>query len=136
LHTLKILHIITLTADEIEKTAKMSGVAANQAGNQAGNQVGNQASHKRVKFISIEPFYKSTLYQDAGNMYEVKVAKVAGVPKVGITRFWYSREANKFLPGQACFMTASAWFALTTQAPEITMQLNHMIKSMCHCVVT
>jgi len=121
---------------ETSNTLMMSTAANNnQVGNHGGNHAGNHSYSNRVtKFIVIEPFHESTIYQDGSNMYQVKVAKLDGVPKVGITRFWYSHEAQKFLPGHACFMTGSAWFALVKQVPDITKHFNSMIdKCRCHC---
>lgn len=83
---------------------------------QQGQQYNNvmDVSKPRVRVIQIEEPYERLFFDDGKTRYVVKVCKVNGVPKVGFTRFFYSNQYGKFVPGNACFMTVPAWETLST----------------------
>lgn len=72
-------------------------------------------SRPRVRVIQIEEPYERIFFDDGKTRYVIKACKVNGVPKVGLTRFFYSYQYGKFVPGNACFMTVPAWSALLAQ---------------------
>lgn len=86
-----------------------------QQGQQQGQQYNSvmDVSKPRTRVIQIEEPYERLFCDDGKTRYVVKVCKVNGVPKVGFTRFFYSYQYGKFVPGNACFMTVPAWVSLS-----------------------
>lgn len=67
------------------------------------------------RVITIESPFEMTFFSDTSNRYVVKACKINGIAKVGFTRFFWSHQYNKFIPGNACYMTVAAYRAFMSK---------------------
>lgn len=71
--------------------------------------VDQQVSKQLSRIITIEDPFEVVYYGDDKNKYVVKVCKINGQAKVGFTRFFWSTQYSKFIPGNACYMGVQAY---------------------------
>lgn len=96
---------------------------------QASRSVSTSSYGNKVRVVHLGDEYEVPFFADGKNQWQIKSCLVNGVPKVGLTKFFFAQTRNMYLPDKACYMTVPAWRALfgnTKLLDEINKRSNDL----------
>lgn len=120
----------TMSTTNVVSTSGYQSSAAASVDRAVSKQYGSRV-------ITIENPFEMAFFSDTSNRYVVKVCKINGIAKVGFTRFFWSHQYNKFIPGNACYMSVAAYraFMSNTDLHEELEKRGHKLLSQQTCTL-
>jgi len=66
-------------------------------------------------------------YSNPGESYRLCVTAVNGIPRMNLTKFWFSAEKEKWLPtGKNFYFSTEAWGSLVKQISKLNTEIQKM----------